>query len=69
MEIDYTDYSEMKIAKRKLSKAQVESVLKSPEKVIEGKKGRLLQHTIHSLKDTGELYGNCIRSRNRHDGY
>ena len=40
MKIEYTLYAEAKIAKRELSKADIESVLKNPGKVIDGKDGR-----------------------------
>ena len=31
MEIDYTDYAEMRIMRRELSKSQIESVIKNPD--------------------------------------
>lgn len=61
MIIEYTDYAEMKIMKRKLSKTQVEDVLKNPEKLVEGKKGRKIAQKIvgkYLLRVVFEEYGN-----------
>lgn len=46
MEIEYTDYSEMKIAKRELSKTQIGDVLKNPDKIVEGKLGRKISQKV-----------------------
>ena len=46
MKIEYTEYAEMKIAKRELSKTQIENVLKNPDKILEGKYGRKIAQKI-----------------------
>ena len=46
MEIEYTNYSEMRIEKRKLSKAQIEDVLRNPERVMAGAKGRKIAQKV-----------------------
>ena len=46
MEISYTNYAEMKIEKRKLSKIQIEDVIKNPDKIVEGKRGRKIAQKI-----------------------
>ena len=46
MNIEYTDYAQMKIAKRALSKNQVEDTLKNPDKIIGGGKGRKIAQKV-----------------------
>ena len=46
MKIEYTDYAEMKIIKRKLSKSQIEDALKTPDKILDGKFGRKVLESI-----------------------
>jgi len=64
MKIEYTDYAEVKIKKRELSKVQIESVLKSPDKLTEGSEGRrIAQKTIgkYILRVVFEQNGNAYK--------
>ena len=46
MRIEYTDYAEMKTAKRELSKTDIENTLENPDKLLEGKDGRKIAQKI-----------------------
>ena len=64
MKIGYTDYAEIKIQKRRLSKIQIENVLKSPDKILEGKEGRkIAQKTAgkYLLRVVFEQTGNAYK--------
>ena len=64
MEIDYTNYAEMKIGKRKLPKTQIEDALKNPDKVMSGRKGRKIAQKIvgkYLLRVVFEQYGNTYK--------
>ena len=61
MKIEYTDYAEMKISKRNLSKNQIENVVKNSDKISEGKKGRKISQKLEGrylLRVVFEQYGN-----------
>ena len=64
MNIEYTDYAQMKIAKRALSKNQVEDTLKNPDKIIGGGKGRKIAQKVmgkYLLRVVFEEYGNTYK--------
>jgi len=64
MEIIYTNYAEMKIEKRKLSKIQIEDVIKNPDKIVEGKRGRKIAQKIigkYILRVVFEQNGNVYK--------
>lgn len=54
----------MKIIKRELPKGQIESVLKNPDKVLEGKKGRKIAQKVlgrRILRVVFEEHGNAYK--------
>ncbi len=64
MKIEYTDYAEMKVGTRKLSKAQIGDVLKNPDRVVEGKKGRKVAQKVagkYLLRVIFEEHGNTYK--------
>ena len=63
MKIEYTDYAEVKIQKRGLSKSQIESVLTNPDKILDGDEGRKVAQKIIGkyilrvvFKESGNAY-------------
>ena len=46
MKIKYTIYAEMKIAKREISKTQIESTLKNPDKLLDAKEDRKIAQKL-----------------------
>lgn len=50
MKILYTDYAEDSISDRKISKEIIENAMKSPDEIVEGKKGRKVAHKIIGTK-------------------
>jgi len=64
MKIEYTDYAEIKIVKRKLSKPQIENVMKNPDKILDGKEGRKIAQKIlgkYLLRVIFEQHGNTYK--------
>lgn len=63
MKVEYTDYAEVKIRKRNLSKTQIENVLKNPDKIIESDEGRKIAQKVVGkyllrvvFEDSGNAY-------------
>ena len=64
MKINYTNYAEIKIQKRGLSKAHVENALKNPDKIIDAKEGRKIAQKAagkHLLRVVFEESGNAYK--------
>ena len=64
MNVEYTNYAEMKIGKREFSKADIEIVLKNPDKVVPGKYGRMIVQKVirkYLLRVVFERHGNTYK--------
>ena len=64
MKITYTVHAEMKIAKRGILKTYIETVLKSPDKLLDAKDGRKIAQKVvkkHLIRVVFEEDGNAYK--------
>lgn len=64
MDVEYTEYAEMKIAKRKLSKSDIKETLSNPEKTIDSRGERKIAQKMignYILRVVFEKHGNVYK--------